>query len=141
MSVSTDDPALKAAARSLESSLDNDPVLAADVAEVIRSGKSVIVRLGDEDVADDEDSTADELADTDDSAGPTAGVDVPITQRSSITVPLVKRGRVLGALQMVQHDDSRPYGDADLSVAEVAAAHALMESGEHTGKILLTVTD
>ena len=42
--------------------------------------------------------------------------------RGSITVPLVKRGRVLGALQMVQHEDGRPYGAADLSVAEVAAA-------------------
>jgi PAS domain S-box-containing protein len=116
VSVSTDDPALEGAARALESSLDNDPVLAADVAKVIQTGQSVVV------TPDSEGGSSDGVLNEQGGTSGPAGGDVPIALRNSITVPLVKRGRVLGALQMVQHDDGRPYGDADLSVAEVAAA-------------------
>jgi serine phosphatase RsbU (regulator of sigma subunit) len=42
--------------------------------------------------------------------------------RSAIAVPLVKRGRVLGAMQFVNSESSRAYTEADLALAEAVAA-------------------
>jgi PAS domain S-box-containing protein len=42
--------------------------------------------------------------------------------RSAITVPLVKRGRVLGALQFVNSTMGRVYTESDRALAEVAAS-------------------
>jgi PAS domain S-box-containing protein len=64
--------------------------------------------------------------------------------RSAITVPLVKRGRVIGALQFVSSTRGRVYTDADRALAEVAAgriASTLMNRrlNEHQRMIATTL--
>lgn len=45
-----------------------------------------------------------------------------LSLRSAIAVPIVKRGRILGGLQLVMTNDSRPYTDDDLALAHAVAA-------------------
>lgn len=107
-SVFTDEPALNQVARALESDLSVDAALAALVTRVIRTGQAEVI--------------APDAEDRPGSSSTIGSAAAALAQRSSITVPLVKRGRVLGALQLVQYDEGKPYGESDLSMAETAAA-------------------
>ncbi len=57
-----------------------------------------------------------------------------VAEKSAICTSVVEHVWPLVAAGLVQ-----PVVNGTLPLAEVAAAHALMESGDHTGKILLTV--
>jgi len=52
---------------------------------------------------------------------------------SYVLVPLVSRGRVLGALGLARTDDARPYGPADLAFAQELAGRAAVavDSAQH----------
>jgi putative PIG3 family NAD(P)H quinone oxidoreductase len=58
----------------------------------------------------------------------------PVEEKSAICASVVEHVWPLVAEGLVQ-----PIVNGTFPLAEAAAAHALMESGEHTGKILLTV--
>jgi NADPH:quinone reductase-like Zn-dependent oxidoreductase len=58
----------------------------------------------------------------------------PVDEKSAICASVVEHVWPLVAAGLV-----RPVVHRTMPLEEVAAAHALMESGEHSGKILLTV--
>jgi NADPH:quinone reductase-like Zn-dependent oxidoreductase len=58
----------------------------------------------------------------------------PVAEKSAICASVVEH-----VWPLVADGSVRPVVGRTLPLAEVAAAHELMESGEHSGKILLTV--
>jgi PAS domain S-box-containing protein len=105
------DPAMVSYAHELQRQFPYDPEATTGVAEVIRSGRSEFHPVIDEQVLLEADAT-DEARD----------VVRSLALRSAIAVPLVKRGRVLGAMQFVNSESSRAYTEADLALAEAVAA-------------------
>jgi PAS domain S-box-containing protein len=105
------DPAQVAYARELQERFPFDPTSSTGIPAVIRSGRSEFHPEIDEETLREADTT-DEARD----------VARALDLRSAIAVPLVKRGRVLGAMQFVNTRSSRAYTSADLTLAEVVAA-------------------
>jgi PAS domain S-box-containing protein len=105
------DPAMVAYARELQERFPYDPTASTGIPEVIRSARSEFFPEIDEQVLREADTT-DDARDVVRSLG----------LRSAIAVPLMKRGRVLGAMQFVNSQSSRPYTHADLALAEAVAA-------------------
>ncbi|MDQ1534056.1 MAG: hypothetical protein QOF28_1817 [Actinomycetota bacterium] len=105
------DPAKVAYARELQERFPFDPTASTGIPAVIRSGRSEFHPEIDEETLREADTT-DEARDV----ARTLGL------RSAIAVPLVKRGRVLGAMQFVNTRSSRAYASADLTLAEAVAA-------------------
>ena len=105
------DPAMVAYATELQERFPYDPASSTGIPAVIRSGRSEFHPEIDEQVLREADTT-DDARDVVRSLG----------LRSAIAVPLVKRGRVLGAMQFVNSQSSRAYTKADLALAEVVAA-------------------
>ncbi len=104
------DPRMVEYARELQTRFPYDPHATTGIPHVIRTGKSEFYPEIDDDVIADADTT-DEARD----------VVRSLRLRSAIAVPLVKRGRVLGALQLVNTESSRVYTDQDLALAEAVA--------------------
>jgi PAS domain S-box-containing protein len=101
------DPAMVAYARELMERFPFDPDADRGAPRVIRTGRAELIT----DVAElDLDS-----ADVSDDA---RAVLERLQLRSAITVPLIKRGRVLGALQLIMSRSGRLYGPDDLALAE-----------------------
>ncbi len=105
------DPAMMAFARELRERFPYDAAATRGVPEVIRTGRSEFHPVIDELII--------------------AAADVPseakdvvrsLALRSAITVPLVKRGRQIGALQFVNTESSRSYTADDLALANVIAS-------------------
>ena len=105
------DPEMVAYAYELQREFPYDPEATTGVPEVIRSGRSEFYPEIDEAVLRAADTT-DDVRD----------VVRALALRSVITVPLVKRGRVLGAMQFVYSRSSRAYTEADLALAQAVAA-------------------
>ena len=105
------DPAMVAYARELQERFPFDPDSPTGVAAVIRTGRT-------EFYPDITDEVLDALHLTDELR---AVVD-DLALRSSITVALTKRGRVLGAMQFVSSNTARPYTDDDVKLAESVAS-------------------
>jgi PAS domain S-box-containing protein len=101
------DTAMVAFARQLMERFPFDPDADRGAPRVIRTGKAELVT----------DVTELELASGDMSDEARAILD-RLQLRSAITVPLIKRGRVLGALQLVMSRAGREYGPDDLALAE-----------------------
>src|SRR5262249_32624126 len=105
------DPAMEAFAREVQSTFPLDLAAPTGVGAVIRTGQTEFRPAVDESMLRDADLTDEQLA-----------IAHRLALRSVITVPLVKRGHVLGALQFVNSTWGRVYTDADRALAEVAAS-------------------
>ena len=105
------DPEMVAYARELQSRFPYDPDATTGIPQVLRTGQSEFYPEIDEQVIDQADATE-------------AARDVArsLRLRSAIAVPLLKQGRVIGALQLVNTDTSRVYTDQDLALAEAVAS-------------------
>lgn len=104
------DPAMVQYAKDLQEKFPYDPNASTGVAHVIRTAQPEFYPdISDEVVADlelDEDATE---------------ILHRLALRSAICVPLIKRGRVLGAMQFVMSSSSRRYTDEDLALAHTVA--------------------
>ncbi len=105
------DPAMIAYARELQDRFPYDPDAPTGMPNVIRTGKPEYYPVID-------DALIGELDATEDLSDVVRG----LVLRSAIGVPLVKRGRVLGGLQLIMSNSSRHYTTDDLTLAEVVAS-------------------
>lgn len=105
------DPELVAYAQELAERYPYDPDATAGVPAIVRTGEAQFFPLIDEQVLDavDADDDARRIVDQ-------------LALRSAIGVPLVKRGRVIGALQLVMTHSRRHYTEDDLVLAQALAA-------------------
>ncbi len=104
------DPEMVAYALELQQRFPYDPDAAVGVAHVIRTGQTLFYP----------DITADVMADVEATEEERAIID-QLALRSAIAVPLVKRGRVLGAMQFVMSSSSRRYTSEDVTLAHAIA--------------------
>ena len=114
------DPQMVEYVHELQLRFPYDPDATTGIAEVIRTGTSQFFPVIDDAVLDDLDA-------------PEEAVDVihELVLRSAIAVPLVKRGRVLGALQLVMSHSRRSYTEDDLTLAEAAASRIAASLDNH----------
>jgi PAS domain S-box-containing protein len=111
MEVAHVDPAQIAYVQALQERFPYDPDARTGVTLVIRSGQHEFYPHIDDQVLAQADTT-DEARE----------VVRSLALRSAMTVPLAKRGRVLGALQFVNTDTSRRYTTDDLALAHAVAS-------------------
>lgn len=105
------DPASVAYALELQGQIPYDPDSTSGMPNVIRTGEAEFYPVIDDDV----------LA----GISPSDAAREVVRQLalgSSIAVPLAKRGRVLGGLQLIRSHTSRAYTDDDLALARIVAA-------------------
>ena len=114
------DPAMVQYARDLQARFPYDPDATTGIPEVIRTGKSQFLPIID-------DALLAELH------APDEAVDVihELVLHSMIAVPLIKRGRILGAMQLIMSKSRRHYTDDDLTLAEAAAARIAASLDNH----------
>lgn len=105
------DPAMVSYAHRLTEQFPYDPDATLGMAHVIRTGEPEFYPVIDEAVIKSFDATDDER-----------DVMRDLVLRSSIAVPIAKRGRVLGGLQLLMTHSRRNYTDDDLTLAEAVAA-------------------
>lgn len=105
------DPEMVAYARRLQDEFPYDPDALSGIAQVIRTGRAEFHPWIDEAV----------LADADASDAAKAVVR-ELRLSSSMAVPLIKKGRVLGALQLMMTGSRRRYTEDDFTMAQAVAA-------------------
>ena len=111
MEIAHVDPAHVAYANELQLRFPYDPDASTGIPHVIRTGLSEFYPQIDEEVLAGADVTEE-----------ARGIVRSLRLRSAIAVPLVKLGRVIGALQLVNTDASRVYTDDDLALARAVAS-------------------
>ncbi|HZU80870.1 MAG TPA: SpoIIE family protein phosphatase, partial [Acidimicrobiales bacterium] len=104
------DPSMVSYARELQERFPFDPDDPSGVPHVIRTGKTELF-------TDIDDTLLKELQVSEEAVEEVHRLGL----RSAITVPVVKRGRVIGAMQFVLSSDERKYGDEDLTLAMAVA--------------------
>jgi PAS domain S-box-containing protein len=104
------DPAMVALARELQEQFPYDPDAPTGVAHVIRTGETVFYP-----------DITDEVVASLDTTQEARQVIERLALRSAIVVPMVKRGRVLGAMQFVMSSSSRRYTEDDVALARAVA--------------------
>jgi PAS domain S-box-containing protein len=105
------DPAMRARAQQMIDNMGYDPDAERGVARIIRTGESMFHGVLD-DAAINHRSNSSAQRD----------MALALGLRSAIGVPLVRRGRVLGALVMIRAGAGRGYTKDDLTLAEAVAA-------------------
>jgi PAS domain S-box-containing protein len=105
------DPAMIAYAKELHERFPYDPAATTGIPAVIRSGRSEFYPEIDDEVIDHAEATEEARE-----------VVHALALRSAIAVPLVKKGRVLGAIQFINVESSRRYTPDDVALAHAAAA-------------------
>jgi PAS domain S-box-containing protein len=105
------DPEMVAYARRLQEELPYDPDAPTGIAQVIRTGTAEYHPVID-----------DETLDAADASAATRDVVRDLRLRSAMAVPLVKRGRILGAIQLVMTESRRRYTAEDFTLAQAVAA-------------------
>ncbi|MEO8266961.1 MAG: SpoIIE family protein phosphatase [Ilumatobacteraceae bacterium] len=105
------DPAMVMLARDLQEKYPYDPNATTGMAHVIRTGTAEFHPVIDDALLDDLETTEAER-----------DLIRALLLGSSIAVPLIKRGRVLGGLQLVMSTSSRQYNSDDLLLAEAVAS-------------------
>ena len=105
------DPEMVALARDLQERIPYDPDARTGLANVIRSGVTEFYPEIDEQVLESVDA-------------PEEGKEVArqLELRSAILVPLIKRGRTIGAMQFVNSSHARHYTPDDVALAEAVAS-------------------
>lgn len=111
MAIAHADSAMVAYAKQMQERFPYNPNAKRGVPEVIRTGRSEFLPRIDDAMIDA-------------SEAPDEARDVlrSLRLRSAITVPLLKRGVTIGALQFVNTESSRAYTDDDLALARAVAA-------------------
>jgi PAS domain S-box-containing protein len=104
------DPEMVALGRDLQRRFPYDPHAPQGVPSVIRTGRTERELDIDDDVIDRADLPAE-----------ARDILRSLALRSSIIVPLVKRGRVLGAMQFVMSRSNRSFDEDDVTLAEAVA--------------------
>jgi hypothetical protein len=104
------DPTMVAYARELQERFPFDPQAPSGVAWVIRTGQTEFYPDITEDVVAGLNLTEEARK-----------VVAQLALRSSICVPLTKRGRILGAMQFIMSSSSRPYTSDDVALAQSVA--------------------
>ncbi len=127
------DPEMLSYARSLAQRFPYDPASETGIPGVIRTGRSEFYPEIDDALLDQADAT-----------GEARDIVHALALRSSIAVPLEKRGRILGAIQFVNLESSRRYTIDDLTLAHAAAARIAssleyIRLNEHQRKIATTL--
>jgi PAS domain S-box-containing protein len=127
------DPEMIAYARDLRKRFPYDPDAQTGVPAVIRTGRSEFYPEIDDEVIERADPSAEKR-----------DIVHHLALRSAITVPLEKRGRILGAIQFVNVESSRRYTVDDLALARAAAARIAssleyIRLNEHQRKIATTL--
>jgi PAS domain S-box-containing protein len=127
------DPEMIAYARDLQKRFPYDPDAPTGIPAVIRTGQSEFFPEIDDAVIRQVDPS-DEARE----------VVHELSLRSAISVPLVKQGRILGAIQFVNVESSRRYTADDLALAHAAAARIAssleyIRLNEHQRKIATTL--
>jgi PAS domain S-box-containing protein len=105
------DPDALVAARDLQARFPYDPDADEMIPRVIRTGESEFYPV-----------LADVLTDSATTSDEARAVVPAFALQSVIAVPLVRRDRILGAMQFVNSDSGRVYTDDDLVLAEVVAS-------------------
>ncbi len=114
------DPDMIRYAKELQQRFPYDPAADNGVAHVIRTGKTEFYPEITEEVIASVDATDEERA-----------IIEQLVLRSSIAVPLVKRDRVLGAIQFVTSDSSRRYTPDDVALAHTVAGRIASSLENH----------
>lgn len=109
--VAHSDPAMVRYARELQEKFPYDPDAPTGMACVIRTGTAEFYPVIDDEVMQSVEATDDER-----------GVVRELALKSSIAVPIIKRGRVLGGLQLLVTNSRRHYTDDDLALANAIAS-------------------
>nr|MBA3908113.1 SpoIIE family protein phosphatase [Pseudonocardiales bacterium] len=104
------DPEMVAYARQLQERFPYDADAETGIPQVIRTGEPVFFPEITEDLITELDATDEERA-----------VINQLALRSAIAVPLIKHGRILGAIQFVMSSSSRRYTDDDIALAQTVA--------------------
>ncbi|MEY2446457.1 MAG: hypothetical protein QOE00_3037 [Ilumatobacteraceae bacterium] len=104
------DPEMVAFARQLQERFPYNPSAPTGVAHVIRTGKTLFYPDITDEVITELDATEEER-----------DIIAQLALRSSIAVPLTKRGRILGAIQFVMSSSSRRYTEDDVALAQTVA--------------------
>jgi PAS domain S-box-containing protein len=104
------DPAVEDVAREIAATLEWDPDAEVGMPAVLRTGRPEF-----------HPEVTDELVDRLDLAPERREIVRRLAWKSVMSVPLTKRGRVIGGLQFVLTDAERRYSDVDLALAEAVA--------------------
>lgn len=104
------DPEMVAYARQLQERFPYNPGAPTGIPHVIRTGKTLFFPDITEDVITELNATDEERS-----------IIAQLALRSSIAVPLVKRDRILGAMQFVMSSSSRRYTQDDVALAQSVA--------------------
>ena len=104
------DPNMVAFARQLQERFPYDPDAPTGVPYVIRTGETVFFPEITDDLITELDATEEERQ-----------IVAQLALRSAIAVPLVKRGRILGAMQFVMSSTGRRYTEEDVALAQAVA--------------------
>jgi len=105
------DPEMVAYAQALQDQFPYDPSAPTGIAHVIRTGSTVFYPQIDGALLD--------ALDVHDEA---RAIIERLSLKSAISVPIIKQGRILGAMQFLLADPERPYSDDDLTLARLVAA-------------------
>jgi PAS domain S-box-containing protein len=127
------DPAMVAYAHELRQRFPYDPNAPKGVAAVIRTG-----------IAEFYPEITDDLLDELDASDEARTILEQLALRSAITVPLVKRGLVMGAVQFVMTSSRRRYTEEDFAMAKAVAARVAsaldnIRLSEHQREIAATL--
>lgn len=114
------DPSMVAYARQLQERFPYDPNAPTGVAHVIRSGDTIFYPEITDDVVAELDATDEERE-----------IVAQLALRSAIVVPLVKRGKVLGAMQFVMSSTGRQYTTDDVALAHAVAGRIASSLENH----------
>lgn len=114
------DPGMVAYARQLQDRFPYDPNAPKGVAHVIRTGETIFYPEITDDVVAELDATDEERE-----------IVAQLALRSAIVVPLVKRGKVLGAMQFVMSSTGRQYTTDDVALAHAVAGRIASSIENH----------
>ncbi len=114
------DPDMVAYARQLQERFPYDPNAPTGVAHVIRTGETVFYPEITDELVTELDATDEERQ-----------IVAQLALRSAIVVPLVKRGKILGAMQFVMSSAGRRYTPDDVALAHAVAGRIASSIENH----------
>jgi len=114
------DPAMVTYARQLQARFPYDSRATTGVPYVIRTGQTEFYPEIDDEVMSELDATSEERR-----------IVAQLGLRSAITVPMIKRAKVVGAIQFVMSASSRHYTEEDVTLAQTIAGRVASSVENH----------